>query len=231
MTRITREISSKIKIHLKWELRYKSKSGKPVKSILQLQDAFFVLITVLMLAAPDLSAQSRFLFGKENMLNSRDDVKTFILNDTIAKKDTIKNENYEFQMTRSPWKAVLYSAVIPGAGQFYNQSYWKIPVIWGVGGYFIYEAIRNNNSYIDYRELYEGSISEINPNGDQRYKTLREFYRDQRDQFYVYAGLVYFINLFDAYVDAHLFDFDVSDKIRIAGFKNPEKILNIKYNL
>jgi hypothetical protein len=154
-----------------------------------------------------------------------------LMNDTIVKKDTIKNDKYEYKMTRSPWKAVLFSAVLPGAGQFYNESYWKIPIIWGIGGYFIYEAIKNNNSYIDYRTLYENSITETNPNGDQRYKNLREFYRDQRDQFYVYAGLVYLVNLFDAYVDAHLFDFDVSDKIRIAGFKSSNKILNIKYNL
>jgi hypothetical protein len=171
------------------------------------------------------------LYKKENFLNTRSDVKTFLLNDSLVKKDTVRKDKYEYKMTRSPLKAVLFSAVLPGAGQFYNESYWKIPLIWGFGGYFIYEAIKNNNSYIDYRELYENSITETNPNGDQRYKNLREFYRDQRDQFYVYAGLVYFINLFDAYVDAHLFDFDVSDKIRIAGFKSSNKILNIKYNL
>ena len=29
----------------------------------------------------------------------------------------------------SPGKASLYSAVLPGLGQAYNKSYWKIPII------------------------------------------------------------------------------------------------------
>ena len=43
--------------------------------------------------------------------------------------------------TRRPGKsttvALLASLVLPGAGQIYNGSYWKVPVIWGVGYYFI----------------------------------------------------------------------------------------------
>jgi hypothetical protein len=144
------------------------------------------------------------------------------------KKDTV---TYNFKMTRSPMKAVLYSAILPGLGQFYNKSYWKIPIIGLVGGYFVYEIIKNNNSYIDYSDAYTNSQTPGNPNGDQRLKLLREFYRDQRDQFYLYAGLVYLINIFDAYVDAHLFDFDVSDRIQIGGFKSSNKLLNLKINL
>ena len=64
-----------------------------------------------------------------------------------------------------------------------------------------------------------------------RYKNLREFYRDQRDQFYLYAGLVYLINIVDAYVDAHLFDFDVSDKIQVQGLKGTKSLMNLKINL
>src|SRR5689334_7605614 len=39
-----------------------------------------------------------------------------------------------------PGRAALYSAIIPGAGQFYNKDYWKIPIIYaalGTLGYFI----------------------------------------------------------------------------------------------
>jgi hypothetical protein len=164
----------------------------------------------------------------KNMLpESRYELNDFLLKDTIKKKDTA----YTYKMTKSPTKAMLFSAVIPGAGQFYNKSYWKIPIIWGVGGYFVYEIIKNNNSYIDYRDLYANSQTPSNPNGDVRYKNLREFYRDQRDQFYLYAGLVYLINIVDAYVDAHLFDFDVSDKIQVQGLKSSKSLMNLKINL
>jgi hypothetical protein len=156
------------------------------------------------------------------------EAKEFFLQDSIVKKDTVK---YNFKMTRSPMKAVLYSAILPGLGQFYNKSYWKIPIIGLAGGYFLYEIIKNNNTYIDYRDSYANSQTPGNPNGNQKFKLLRDFYRDQRDQFYLYAGLTYLINIVDAYVDAHLFDFDVSDKIQIGGLKSSNKILNLKINL
>lgn len=165
---------------------------------------------------------------KSDLPKSSYELKDYLLNDSIVRKDT---NQYNFKMTKSPTKALIYSAIIPGLGQMYNKSYWKIPIIWAVGGYFMYEIIKNNNSYIDYRNLYENSQTSANLNGDQRYKVLREFYRDQRDQFYLYAGLVYLINLFDAYVDAHLFDFDVSDKIKIEGFKSSKNLMNFKINL
>ena len=208
-------------------MKYRLKFGKPVKSILQTQDAFFIwgCLVVFLLFSGAAKAQQNFF--KSTLPESRYELKDFLLNDTIKKKDTA----YTFKMTRSPGKAMLYSAVLPGAGQFYNESYWKIPIIWGIGGYFVYEIVKNNNNYIDYRDLYANSQTPENPNGDLRYKNLREFYRDQRDQFYLYAGLVYLVNLVDAYVDAHLFDFDVSDKIQVQGLKGSKSLMNLKINL
>ncbi|MCX7878647.1 MAG: DUF5683 domain-containing protein [Ignavibacteria bacterium] len=116
-------------------------------------------------------------------------------------------------MKKSPLKAVLLSAFIPGAGQFYNESYWKIPVIAGLSGYFGYEYIRNHNLYKKNRDLYSESQTSENPSGNQTYKSLREFYRNQRDDFMWYFLIVYTLNLVDAYVDAHLFDFDIKDEI------------------
>lgn len=144
--------------------------------------------------------------------------------------DTIKsNSNTKFKMKKDPWRAVLYSAIIPGAGQFYNKSYWKIPIIAGVGGYFVYEIIKNNNKYIDFRDQYVNSQTPQNPQGDLRLKDLREFYSDQRDDFIIYSVILHVVNLIDAYVDAQLYDFDVSDKIRI-GILKKEKLIKMSYN-
>lgn len=117
----------------------------------------------------------------------------------------------KFVMKKSPWGAVLRSAVIPGFGQFYNESYWKIPVVWGVVGYFFYQWNNTNNSYVQYRELYSQSITKDNPSGNFSYMSIREFYKDQRDLFAIFLGLTYFLNLVDAYVDAQLFDFNVNE--------------------
>ncbi|KUO62270.1 hypothetical protein APF79_07080 [bacterium BRH_c32] len=119
-------------------------------------------------------------------------------------------DSTKFVMQKSPLSAVLQSAVLPGLGQIYNESYWKAPVFWSILGYFTYEWIDNNNKYKDYRTLFTNSQN-VSPEGNRGYLSLREFYRDQRDQFAVYIGITYFLNLVDAYVDAHLFDFNVED--------------------
>ena len=113
--------------------------------------------------------------------------------------------------------AMGLSAVLPGAGQAYTENYWKIPVIWGLGGYWIYEWVRNNDRYRDFRDRYAGSVADSPPYGDERLLSLREFYRDQRDSFTWYLSLLYVLNIADAYVGAHLYDFDVGPDLTDRG--------------
>lgn len=115
-----------------------------------------------------------------------------------------------FVMKKSPWGAVLRSAILPGWGQFYNHSYWKIPFIWGGTAALVYGWVDRNNLTVKYRDLYNQSLIQ-DPQGDSGLKELREFYKNQRNAFAVFIGLTYFLNLVDAYVDAHLFDFDVTN--------------------
>jgi hypothetical protein len=100
--------------------------------------------------------------------------------------------------------------VIPGWGQFYNESYWKIPVVWGVSAWFIYLWMDRNDLYVYYKDQYNISLNETSNGNRSFYKSRRDFYRDDRDLFAIYLGLTYFLNLIDAYVDAHLFDFDIN---------------------
>ena len=119
------------------------------------------------------------------------------------KQDTIK-----FVMQKSATGAMLRSAVLPGWGQLYNESYWKIPVVWGFIGYYIYGAIYYNNRYNEYEDMSNTTES---TSLQTRYKSLSKSYRDLRDSFFVYLGITYLVNIVDAYVDAHLFDFDVTE--------------------
>lgn len=122
---------------------------------------------------------------------------------------------------KSPWNAVVRSAIIPGLGQIYNHSYWKVPIVWGLIGWLSYNWWQNDKQYKDYRYLYQLSIGQGQEN--MLYKRIREFYRDQRDLFAIYLGLTYFLNIVDAYVDAHLFNFSVLTK-------NNEFKINIRIN-
>jgi len=110
--------------------------------------------------------------------------------------------------SKSPGTAMLLSALLPGAGQAYNESYWKIPVVSGLGIYFVVEFLSSNKQYKYYRDQYNASLL-TSESGDSRSKDLREFYKDERDTFGWYFVILYFVNILDAYVDASLFDFSV----------------------
>ena len=141
--------------------------------------------------------------------------------DTTSIPDSTADSSNSFIMQKSPWGAVGRSAIFPGWGQIYNESYWKVPVIWGVMGWFVYAWIDNNNKYLDYKNLY----TQYGDNAIINYKKARDFYLDQRDEFAIYIALTYFLNLVDAYVDAHLFDFSVGE-----NYMTKSKMLNIRVN-
>lgn len=113
-----------------------------------------------------------------------------------------------YRPSKNAWLAVGLSAAAPGLGQLYDESYWKIPVIWGLGGYWIAEWIQMNRNYQDYRDQYLKSFA-VSPAGDNHLLSVRNFYRDERDKFAWYLGALYVLNLVDAYVGAQLYDFDV----------------------
>lgn len=129
----------------------------------------------------------------------------------------------KFVMKKSPWGAVIRSAILPGFGQFYNESYWKIPVVWGGFVYLGYQWDKGNSLYKKYKDLYTASVN-ANNIGDETLRQSRDFYRDQRDLIAVFIGLAYFLNLVDAYVDAHLFDFEVPKDSRVAQYQLSMKI-------
>jgi hypothetical protein len=116
--------------------------------------------------------------------------------------------------------AMLFSALLPGAGQVYAHRYYTIPLIWGFGAYFASVAIKANNQYEDYRGRFSESVrlDTLAQSGhlnltEENLKSVRDFYHDQRDEYILYLGLTYFLNIIDAYVGATLYDFDVSDNL------------------
>lgn len=229
------EINRKTKIH---NYGFGFKLTTILKSIPDLRNAFFILSGIMVIFV--------FFTGAGNAYAQSDDIFSIKIPELVEKKspdvrdlpnptDSVKKDSkpVKFRMTKSPMTAVLYSALLPGLGQFYNKSYWKIPLIALIGGYFGYEIVKNNNDFLSYRDRYANSQTIENPSGNQLLKTYREFYRDQRDQFILYFGLMYLINLVDAYVDAHMFDFDVSDKIRLGlkiGLPGTDKTVGLKIN-
>lgn len=129
------------------------------------------------------------------------------------------NENKgEDKPFHSPKKATLLSTFIPGAGQVYNKKYWKVPLIYGGGATFIYFIGVNNRYYKKYSKLYEqkidGTIDELYANiNEESLRRERDNWRRNRDLNYIGIGFLYFLQIIDANVDAHLFEYDISDDL------------------
>jgi hypothetical protein len=149
-----------------------------------------------------------------------------VLSDSLGPVSQIK-EFKEFHPTKSPWLAVGLSAALPGAGQIYNTNYWKVPIIWGLGGYWIYEWTKLNKQYKDFGDQYYASL-QTPAGGDELLRRNRDFYHDERDKFAWYLGAMYFLNLVDAYVGAHLYDFDVTPDLGYDGRIQPRVTATVR---
>ncbi len=123
--------------------------------------------------------------------------------------------------TKSPMGAVWRSAILPGWGQFYNESYWKVPIVLGISGFLVYGMISEHQNFIDYSDQYDASITDDLPSGDLLLKRYREFYRDNRDTYGWWLLVTYLLQLADAYVDAALFAFDVSPESSLTLMPRP----------
>lgn len=116
-------------------------------------------------------------------------------------------------------KATLMSTALPGLGQAYNRKYWKVPIVYAglaTCGYFIYDNARNHRYYRDnlIAELDDDPAT-INTTGAtaSQLRPVVEQYRQWLDLSVISLALVYALNIIDAHVDAHLFNFDVSEDL------------------
>jgi len=138
-----------------------------------------------------------------------------------------------YHPTKSPLTATLLSAALPGAGQFYNESYWKVPIVLGFGVYLFSNWLDNNRRYQDYKTQYEASIATNPPDGDEALLSSREFYKDQRDSFTWYLVIWYFVTMADAYVDASLYDFNVGSDLSLQTLPvlSPVPVREVRLNV
>jgi hypothetical protein len=146
-----------------------------------------------------------FIASQDTFLNLNEDS---LIAASLSPVDTTIREG------KSTTIAMLASMIAPGTGQIYNESYWKAPVIWGVGYYF-YSVYRNQDDlYKEYRSQYDTTITPVNPSGNTQLRSLRDFHKGQRNTFGWYIAITYILNIVDAYVDAALFNFEVSPNLQ-----------------
>lgn len=133
--------------------------------------------------------------------------------------------------THSVKKAVLFSAVIPGAGQIYNhiamppkkkRAFWKVPLIYAGLGVTGYLMIQNNSlqkslkreytlrAGSDFTQTFDPKWTQYD---DQGVLTLYDQHLNRRDLFILAFGAVYILQVVDAAVEAHFVNFDISEDL------------------
>ncbi|RIH64129.1 hypothetical protein D1164_16350 [Mariniphaga sediminis] len=152
---------------------------------------------------------------------------------TVKKLPPVEEE----EKVHSPRKATIYSAILPGLGQAYNKKYWKIPIIYigfGAIGYFIdwnnenYQLFRTGYRHLtdddpetqDYLKIEAVRRNNYDLNNPTQFNNLKtalskqqDYYRRNRDLLFISIVGFYGLNIIDASVDAHLFDFDIGDDL------------------
>lgn len=123
-----------------------------------------------------------------------------------------------FGNEKKPLKAAALSLLIPGGGQYYNESYVKFSVValteTSLLGYSIFSRTRAERSYDDYLL----SMNEAD------YNKYADYYADSQNGLW-WTGTVVFLSVIDAYVDAHLFDFDEKKKSIHLKFEEDKMML------
>lgn len=123
-----------------------------------------------------------------------------------------KLDTIDYLTMKNPMRASLYSAILPGLGQAYNQKWWKIPIVWGLLGTGTGFIIHYNNQYKEYRgyylnKLYGNPIDNptLNQMSAEQLGTIQDDRKRTRDYAIALTALAYILNILDASVDAHLF--------------------------
>jgi hypothetical protein len=150
------------------------------------------------------------LFGNQNVFSQE-------IGDVIIAKDTTKLQEID---PLRPSKAAFYSAILPGLGQAYNKKYWKIPLVYGAIGTSMYFYLDNNKKYHSYRDAYKkrllGLQDEYDYLDDSRLIAAQRFYQRNRDLSLLVTIAFYVLNIVEANVDAHLTQFNVSEKLSLS---------------
>ena len=122
-------------------------------------------------------------------------------------------------LQKDPKKATLLSAILPGAGQVYNDKSWKVPIL--------YAGILTDLYFINYNhrryESFRDALFALDKKEPNQFPSLNraalvrnvDYWRQNRDLTVLLLLGIYALNLVDANVDAHLSGFDISEDLAL----------------
>ena len=202
----------------------------------------FILLIISFISS---RAQNQFSISgiNDSLPNSKSEA--IAINKALTQKDSLQLSQLSSSESKTkrnwdtwrpnPKRALWLAIVLPGAGQVYNRKYWKLPLIYGGFVGCIYALQWNNTMFKDYSQAYLDIMdsdpstesynhflhlgTKITSSNITQYQDIfrrrKDRYRRWRDlSFFCMLG-VYALSIIDAYVDASLSEFDISDKLSL----------------
>ena len=128
---------------------------------------------------------------------------------------TLEDEGPRF----NPKRALLY-AIVPGGGQIYNRRWWKLPIVYGTFAGLVAVIEDNQRNYQRFQSAYQLALNEepheftgTRLDSPASLRNLRDAYDKNRQTAYVIIVVAYAMQGIEAFVDAHLRDFDIDDDL------------------
>ena len=167
----------------------------------------------------------------------------YIKGDTAVVEKTPKKVEKQPKKDRSDFSpnstwSVLFG-IFPGGGQIYNRKYWKLPIVYGGAMGIVYAITWNGSYYKEYRNAYRDLVlgegdawkrfvppGDFDESGNVKedfnkdwfqgvLKGRTDLYRRNRDLGIIGAVVFYAATMIDAFVDAKLYDFDISPDLSL----------------
>jgi hypothetical protein len=197
------------------------------------KEIYILIAFFLLLAAGSQQAKAQERIGQDSLTVTTYDSLSVVVDTTFSKKKEVGRDWSTWRP--NPKRALWLALVIPGGGQIYNRKYWKLPLVYGGFIGCLYAMSWNNTMYKDYSQAYQDLMdkdpntqsynqflhlgTQITPQNETRYQDIfrkrKDKYRRWRDlSFFVMIG-VYALSVIDAYVDAELSVFDISDDLSL----------------
>jgi hypothetical protein len=109
----------------------------------------------------------------------------------------------------------------------YNKKWWKLPIVYGGLGTMYYFNAKNRQQYVKLRDAYKLKVNGGQPTeypysvlDAPTLKSYRDQWRKYSEQTTIWFVILYFATITDAFVDAHLASFDVSDDLTMRLLPN-----------
>ncbi len=163
-----------------------------------------------------------------------------------AQQDTLPSpgvnvDSLTLVQSKRPRMALWLGLALPGAGQVYNKRWWKVPLVYGAYGFAIYRIRETRDRYLEFDGYFKEALAtnskvEVVPDvffDARQIKTYRDRFRDDKDRAVFLLIGIHFLSALEAFVDAHLKNFNIDDDLGVQLF-NPDAggpAIGLRYRL